>query len=393
MPAQFTPTGITIQTYEEIYNELADGYRVIYGDDIDLSPNSPDGQRVGIEAKARLDLQAFAVSVYNSLDADLSANESLRRIIKWAGLTPRPATRSQWDITVNAPIDTTLPSGFRIRDDIDQVWETQSEIALSAGDNTVTFFAEDFGAVQGLMGSTLEQVDVVNGIILTLSAPVSALVGSDEETDSELRRRRNRSTENPAYSTIGQLFAAIGNLPGVTELAVYENDTDAFDSELQLDAHSIWCVVEGGAVDEIIETIAKFKTQGTGIKGAVEGEFVETITKPNADEFIFTHVMKFDRPTYVPLYVRLTATRKDATSPVDDQAIKNALAAIEFDINENAIASNLYSTVYSAGNNFVATDMQISIDGITYTDERLISDFDEIFEIDTANVTITEVIP
>jgi len=393
MTAEFTPSGVTIQTYDEIYEELAAGYRGIYGDDIDLSTNSPDGQRVGIEAKARLDMQTFAVAVYNSLDADFSAGEAQKRIIKWAGITPRPATRSQWDVTVNSPLSVTIPAGFRIRDSIDQIWQTDSDILLLAGNNTVTFFAENFGSVQGLIGDELEQVDIINAIIFTLTAPASALVGRDEETEEELRIRRNKSTENPAYSTIGQLFATLGNLPGVTELAVYENDTDAYDADKDMAAHSIWAVVEGGAVDAIIETIAKYKTQGAGRKGAVEGTYLETLTKPNGNEFIITHVMKFDRPTYVDLHVRLTATRKDATSPVDDESIKNQLTAISFDINENAIASKLYDEVYLAGDNFVATDLEISLDGSTWTDERLISEYDEIYQIAEGDITINEVIP
>ena len=47
---RFTPDGIQVQTFQEIYDELAAGYRVIYGEDINLEPNSPDGQRVAIEA-------------------------------------------------------------------------------------------------------------------------------------------------------------------------------------------------------------------------------------------------------------------------------------------------------------------------------------------------------
>jgi len=67
MSLTFTPDGLTIQTFDEIYAELVAGYQAIYGTDINLDPDSPDGQRVGIEAKARLDAQAFALALYNQL--------------------------------------------------------------------------------------------------------------------------------------------------------------------------------------------------------------------------------------------------------------------------------------------------------------------------------------
>jgi hypothetical protein len=50
MKPEFTVDGISVQTYQEIYDELAASYRLIYGDDINLDADSPDGQRVAIEA-------------------------------------------------------------------------------------------------------------------------------------------------------------------------------------------------------------------------------------------------------------------------------------------------------------------------------------------------------
>jgi len=41
MRPEFTNTGIQVQTFQEIYDELADGYRDIYGEDINLDPDSP----------------------------------------------------------------------------------------------------------------------------------------------------------------------------------------------------------------------------------------------------------------------------------------------------------------------------------------------------------------
>jgi len=60
MALEFTAEGITTETFDDIYNRLADGLKLIYGSDIDLSQNTPDGQRIGIIAKEILDGQSFA---------------------------------------------------------------------------------------------------------------------------------------------------------------------------------------------------------------------------------------------------------------------------------------------------------------------------------------------
>ena len=107
MKPNFTAEGIQIQTFEEIFNELVVGYQAIYGD-IDFSQNTKDGQVVGIEANLLLDLQSFGAYVATQLDPDFATGFMLRVIAKLCGISPRPATFSQWDLTVNSTRDLTL---------------------------------------------------------------------------------------------------------------------------------------------------------------------------------------------------------------------------------------------------------------------------------------------
>lgn len=392
MKPEFTPSGIQVQTFQEIYDELAAGYRSIYGEDINLEPDSPDGQRVAIEAQARLDLQSFGLALYQQLDPDFSFGESLNRIIKLSGITRRPATRSQADTTITTDRPLTLPADYAVEDDLGQSWTTLSEVSLVSGANTVTLFAENFGAVEADAGTITQPVTFVIGV-LSVTNLLAATVGTDEETDQALRIRRNRSLENPATSTVGSLFTILGNLNNVTDLAIYENDQDTTDVERDIPPHTLWVVIEGGSVDDIAEAIAKNKTGGTGLKGDIEGVYIEVLERPNGEEYDIIHIMRFDRPTEVELYVNMTATRKNASDPVNITAIQNALAARQFSINENAIASDLYRTVYQAGDNFIATDLEISIDDMTFTDGRIESAPDEKFTISAVNVDITEITP
>ena len=120
-------SGIQIQSFEEVFTELADGYRTIYGQDINLSQESPDGQRVAIEAKGRSDMQAFGLSVANNFDPDFARGLSLAKIAKLSAVFPRPATRSTWDLSVVTTRDLTLPVGYQISDDLGQLWELEQQ--------------------------------------------------------------------------------------------------------------------------------------------------------------------------------------------------------------------------------------------------------------------------
>jgi uncharacterized phage protein gp47/JayE len=388
---RFTPDGIQVQTFQEIYDELAAGYRVIYGEDINLEPNSPDGQRVAIEAQLVLDSQSFGALEYNQRDPDFALGQSLNSIIKLSGITRRPATRSQVDVTVVTDRPLTLPVDYTVEDDLGQSWSTLAARTLIAGTTTVTVFAVNFGAIAADPDTIVNPVTVVIGV-QSVTNPASATVGIDEETDQDLRVRRNRSLETPQSSSTGRMFTALASVPNVTGVAVYENDTPTTDAN-GIPGHSLFVVVEGGAVSAIVETMTKNKTGGKGMVGSVTGTFSEPVTRPNGATFTIVHSMTFDRPVDVPVLVRLDATRKDAANPVDEALISQAIAARTFNIGENLLAGDLYRLAFNAGESFIPTNLEISRDsGATYTDGRILSDLNEKFSIAAGDVAVTEII-
>lgn len=390
MKPEFTSTGLDIQTFDEIFTEITDGYKTIYGSDINVDSDSPDGQRVGIEANHVLDAQAFAASIYAGLDPDLSNSAMLDIIIKICGLYRRPATRSQWDLSVTVVNDGNILAGYTVKDELDQEWECSSDTVVTAGVNTVTFLSVTYGAVEGVAFSTIEQVDYDTNVTL-IEAPLDATIGIEEETDEELRRRRNLSLENPSQSTYGGLYAKIANLPGVTDLEIYENKENTYDATNDLDGNSIWVVVEGGDTTEIAEQIVK-NSIGVGLKGTVEAYYTEEITRPDGTTFDKQHLTRFDRPDEVDIYVTLTATRKVATVAIDTAAIKTALSETVFTIGGDCIASALYASGYSADSNCILSSLEISDDDITYVDDIIDGEPGRKYTIDTANIDITEVI-
>jgi uncharacterized phage protein gp47/JayE len=392
MTLEFTATGLTIQTYDEIFEELAAAYRTIYGADINLDPDSPDGQRVGIEAKARLDIQSFALALYNQFDPDFAIGGMLNKIIKLAGPSRRPATRSQVDVTITTDRVLTLPVGYAVEDDLRQLWVTTEELIMTAGANAVTLVAENFGAVEADAATVTTPSTIVIGVISVTNA-AAATVGVDEETDAELRTRRALSLQAPATSTTGGLFSALGSVAGVTDLVIYENDQDTTDVLRNIAPHTLWIVIEGGTVADIVETIAKNKTGGTGLKGTVSGDYVETLYKPDGTVYYITHTMEFDRPVDVPLYVSLTV-EGEVGSTLDLPAIKAAIAAHDFEIGTGVSAGQLYADAYSIpSSTYTVTLLEISDDDVTYTDGALSPGYDGIFSIDVANITITDITP
>lgn len=384
-------SGITIQSFEEIFAELVAGYQAIYGVDINLDQESPDGQRVAIEAKSRADMQAFGLWIANNFDPDFARGLFQAKIAKLSGIFPRPATRSFWDLSVVTTRVVTLPIGYQISDDLGQLWELPAAVNLPIGTAGITFQATDLGTVTGLAGAVFTPVTVILGVT-GFSAAVDAEPGKEEETDEEFVQKRNLSLENPAFSTTNSLAARLLNIADVTDARVYDNDSDVYDPINDLDAHSIWAVVEGGTIDAIMQALLFQKTGGTGIKGSIEAMIPETLTRPDGSTFLVFQIRRFDRPVMVPIYVNVTATRKNPLVPIDQALLKQKIAEYKFYIGTSLEASALYCPAYTAGDDFILTLMEVSDDNITFTDGSLTPDPGAKFEIDVANITITEVI-
>jgi len=390
MALGFTQDGITVETFDEIYNRIAEGIKAIYGADIDLSQNTPDGQRLGIIAKEILDGQSFGALLYSQLDVDFSFGTFQDVICKIAGVFRSPAKKSQADIDIVTDRDLTLEAGYTIQDDNGQKWLTDSDNILNNGANVITVFADSFGEIQAESNTITTPVTIVLGVV-SVNNPLPAIVGIDEESDEDLRIRRNKMLENPAYSTLGSIISKCAGLEGVTDVIGYENSSSSYDGVLDMDAHSIWLIVEGGEIADIAEVIAKQKTGGTPTKGSVTATYQEEIERPNGSTLTLDRDYNFDRPVEVPLYIKMDAERRFTGQAIDIDLIKETIAKREYVIAEDADASSLYGDAYQAGTNFILYNLEISDDGLTYTDMSIVSGAGNKFTIDEAKIDITEI--
>ena len=69
--------GLTLPTLNEIITFLENGFKTIYGNDINLNSNTPDGQLINIFAQLLTDINEVITNLYNSLNPNLAVGVSL----------------------------------------------------------------------------------------------------------------------------------------------------------------------------------------------------------------------------------------------------------------------------------------------------------------------------
>lgn len=387
MSVTFNENGLQIQEFSEIVSDLESSINTLLGTDLDLSSNTIDGQYLGIFSKLNYDMQQFAMLLNTSFDPDYAMGLAMDKILKLNGIRRQEPTKSTVDITLICNTTVTLPSDYKLKDINSQIWVIGEATTLSSGTHSITFKAELWGSVEALANTITGFETIVLGVT-SVNNILSATVGIDEETDEEIRIKRNNLLLRNSTSSAGGLKGKLLDVCDYVE--VYENKTGTIDAN-SIPSHSTWVICEGGTLAGIAEIIALENTSGGGYKGAITQTYDELVTRSNNETFIYTHTVKFDRPTVTNIYIKLNVKKKISTSVIDMDLIKTYLATLKYGIGEDINLTELYATIYQAGTGFIASGLQLSKNNSTWVTDVLGGDISERLNIITAQITVTEI--
>lgn len=394
MPDNFDSSGLQIKSLTELKSELETAFRDIYGQDINLDPNSPDGQIIAIFAQAGIDLRELLQKINSGFDPDQAEGVVLDQRVAINGISRKGGTYTtvEVDVTVDralnlvgldsesAILNPDIANLYTVRDDAGtEFYLLNSQSPGAAGIYTYEFRAADIGAVEVQVNTITTPVTVKNGVT-GINNPSGVLVqGEDEESDADLRARRQQSTAITAIGNIDGLEAAINNLDGVTTVIVRENFTNSTDSD-GTPAHTIWCIVDGGDDTEIAQVIKSRKTHGAGMRGA------ESVNIPYNDGR--PYIVQFDRPVSESLYIRFSLLLPGGV--VDTAEIKRKIVNnINWQVGEDATASTITAFVQSINPDYVITAMEVSDDDATWLEVVSPGSIQNRFVNDVSRITIT----
>lgn len=392
---QITSTGLTTKALADIIADLVVGFQGIYGSDINVEQNSPDGQNINIFAQAGIDMRELATFVYNSFNPDRAAGVVLderciiNNIVREAGsYTIQPV-----DIVVgqtctlqglDGDFDNVDGTGFTVQDDAGNQFILVDSVTLTPGTYSKNFRAANLGAIETIVGTITNPVTIVLGVTSVNNSSAALSVGQNEETDSELRIRRANSVAIGAQGYLNGILGAVLGVTGVTDARLYENVGDTTDGNGQ-PPHSMWLIVEGGANTDIANVIYNKISTGANMYGAVS----IPITQPSG--LIFYAL--FDRPAPINLYIQFNIHKTTGTS-FDTTGIKNYMQAnLLYGISDFAETSSITAVAAAAiaatSGGGVPIDLQISSNGTTWVDYLTVPNLADQWVVDPSRITIT----
>ena len=400
MPNQITKEGIVTKSYNEILDELKQGFYDIYGDNVTFEQDSPDGQMLNIFTLAIKDLLEYSVSIFNSFDPDIAIGTTLDERCAYNGVVRKGGTYTiiPIDITIRPNSSVTLTGlndvaietpelAFTVSDNSGNNFYLLSGATINSSDSeytqTLTFRCAKLGQVDVALNTVTNIVTPVVGVMTVTNSENEILIGVDEELDKDLRVRREKAVGFSIAGSVEVMQARIRDLEDVKDVVIYENTGDITDSD-GIPSHSIWAIVEGGEDKKIASTMYLSLNCGCGVRGS-EVVNVETI-------YGNFQPIKFDRPINEDLYIRFRTTKEYPSYVYDStELITYLVENYKLGIYDNSTVTDVDAMLKEADANLVYTDIQLSLDGSTWEDVLITpSTKQKKFTLSINNVCIVE---
>ena len=343
-----TATGFNRKRLTQLLEELNAEQKSIFGDNLNVSPESVDGQVNGSISESNANLWEIAEEAYNAFNPSAATGVTLSNLVQLNGITRLPAISSRVSLTITGTASTLIPLGSLVStSDTGDSFATDADLTLDGAGNGVVFASATVTGPITAVSGTITSIDTPITGWNTVSNLADAEVGSNEETDIELRVRREKSLAIDAQSTVDALFSAISNVSFVTQNIVLENDTNITDGN-GLPPHSFQCIVVGGSDEDIGLAIWLNKPAGITSFG--------TTSTPILDSQGIPHTISFTRPTEIDIYVTVNLTVFGDYPVNGDDLIKQAIVDYAngelvsgrgFSLNEDVIFSELYTPINS----------------------------------------------
>lgn len=392
MADSFTSLGLQTATEPELVTQLENDFKAIYGNDINIEQNSPDGQLINIFAQGGTDCRELISQLYTSFDPDMASGRILDQRCAINNVFRKGGTFTEVDITivtdrtvsldgVDANYNDPEATGYTIQDDAGNQFVLANSQTLTTGTNAgIRFRAKEVGAVETIANTITTPVTVVLGVV-SVNNPAKGTTGIDEETDAQLKIRRRQSLSIGASGYLNGLQASLSQLDGVTGAKVYENYTNSTDAD-GIPAHCIWCVVDGGSSADIADAIFKKRSAGCDMYGSLS----YTIITPSGRNF----VAKWSNSTPQTLYIKFNIQKTVSTATFDTTAIANYVSNhLSYNIGDGANTSDITAIAQEAidanGGQGVALGVLISTNNSSWVEY--------VAPVTAVKLAVTSVVP
>ena len=332
-----TENGFVRKPVADVVSSLNNKFIAAFGSNFDISPESPDGQYIGIMADEIASCWEQAEQVFNAFRPGAVSGIGLDNVCELTNTARYVDKPSQATVLCDGDMGTTVPAGSIVTDGTMR-FILDTDVTLP-GD--VTVVAEEPGEYYIAPRTINQIVTHVAGWNSVINETVGE-TGINYESDPQLRARREKTTAVSSTATVEAIYASLADLD-IDYIRVRDNDTGSPIGNQP--SGTVFVVVDGGTSNDIARRIYNAKTGGVPTYGDI------TITI--ADSKGYPHDIHFSRPTYTDIYVKGTFRRRANANISSNDAIRQLTdATIEYlnslQPGQSVVWSNMFAPIMAA---------------------------------------------
>lgn len=326
--AGLTDAGYEPPTLDDLLESIATTQRLTISPNVATTPDSLVGLFNAIFAKKLHEAYEEAEGLYYSSYPNSAAGFALNSVSAITGTRRREATFSEVDALV------TLQNGFGLSADsvayVDgdptMKYATLDEVPVNNTGVDAAFSvrmrAVEVGPRPIAFASELTVIDTPVSGWVSVTNPLTSSRGLAQETDAELRLRRETELANPGTGTIPAIIAAVQGLESVDRAVVfanYQKETNA----AEIPGHAIEVLVRP-ALDLENDSDLRRELWDTLFANAPAGKFLfGSEASTSIDAAGNAQPVAFTIATKIEVYVRLTVRVNSKFSGID--VVKEAI--------------------------------------------------------------------
>lgn len=367
-------TGMIVPDTADIRAEVISEWKAALGQDLDVSPETPQGVMITAEIEARDSVARNNAELANQINPDLAGGVFLDGLWSLTGGGRRHATHSvATGVILGGQPGTAIQAGARVAvEGTGAMFELLSAVTLGANGRALgTFRAIEHGPIPAPAGRLNA---IVTGVLgwETVSNPAHALLGRLKESDIAARRRRRQTLALQSVALSEAIISRLYDTEGVRSLVFRENVSNqptTVDGVL-LKPHSVYVCVDGGDDLAVATALLDTKTLGAGWNGQVS----MTVTDRASGQ---PYQVQYDRPEIVPVLIRVTArySNLDGQQIIPEAIMTYVNGGLEGDagfvVGNDVSPFELASAVNQVEPRIFIKKVEISVDGQAWQSELL----------------------
>ena len=391
-----TSQGLSIEAQTDIITDLNNGFISIYGSDINLESNTPDGQMINIFAAAVEDQLQLLQSVYNSFSLQNAFGIQVDNLVALNGIQRQPGSYTQAYVSVTATQAVSLTglnalqsnpaaSVFTVSDGAGNQFQLVTTPSFSgAGTQSLVFQAIAIGPILTTANTITVIITPVVGIS-SVNNPSTAQdsIGAQEESDIQLKIRQAKSFKLAATGPADAIRAQLLNTPGIVDAFVADNDTSSIVNGIP--ANGIWVIVNNSTATpaQIAQAIYSKKTIGCAQKTSSGQSY--NITRPAGNVF----TAYWDLAVTTNLYISFTIQPINGVDTFNVSALAASLAsALIYKLNQSAFVGQVINAMLTIAPNGYLTNIFVGTAPSPALQQVSPSDFQHYFIVLAANISI-----